>query len=197
MTNSEKHIRLLEMNSRLEFGQFLNDVGLLGTGAEIGVAFAPNAKQILDTWHGEAIYLIDPYIEFSKEEYVDPSRVTGWEECWEYAHEMLLEHKDRCIWLRVTSDEAQKILSRSPQLDFVYIDGNHHQPQIGRDLENYWPLVKSGGILCGHDYYNYHGIHGDGMYICEVEDAVNEFVKKNNLELIITRECSSWWIIKK
>jgi predicted O-methyltransferase YrrM len=36
----------------------------------------------------------------------------------------------------------------------VFIDGNHTDPVITQDLDNYWPKVKSGGIYVCHDYCN-------------------------------------------
>jgi precorrin-6B methylase 2 len=35
--------------------------------------------------------------------------------------------------------------------DFVFIDGNHQYLQVLRDIDAWWPKVKSGGVLSGHD----------------------------------------------
>jgi len=43
--------------------------------------------------------------------------------------------------------------------DLVFIDGYHAEEFVTKDLEMYWPKVKPGGILCGHDYSNYHPDH--------------------------------------
>lgn len=37
-------------------------------------------------------------------------------------------------------------------LDFVFIDGLHTYEGVKRDIEIWWPKVREGGILCGHDY---------------------------------------------
>lgn len=37
-------------------------------------------------------------------------------------------------------------------LDFVFIDAAHDSPSVLRDLEAWWPKVKDGGILAGHDF---------------------------------------------
>jgi len=34
----------------------------------------------------------------------------------------------------------------------VFIDGNHCDPVISQDLDNYWPKTKSGGLFACHDY---------------------------------------------
>lgn len=37
-------------------------------------------------------------------------------------------------------------------IDFVYIDGNHTQEAVQCDLTLYYPKVRRGGIIAGHDY---------------------------------------------
>lgn len=65
-----------------------------------------------------------------------------------------------------TSDNAVKDLS-GKEFDFIYIDGIHTYEQVKKDIENYLPLVKKGGVIGGHDYVN--GGHLVGVY-----NAVNE-----------------------
>lgn len=53
--------------------------------------------------------------------------------------------------IRFPSDLAKdKILDNS--IDLLFIDGAHHYEQVKRDMLNYWPKIKVGGILLGHDY---------------------------------------------
>jgi len=40
-------------------------------------------------------------------------------------------------------------------LDFVYIDGDHTFDFVMRDLINWAPKVKMGGVIAGHDYYGF------------------------------------------
>ena len=40
--------------------------------------------------------------------------------------------------------------------DAVFIDGNHSYEYVKKDLENYWPKVKAGGIVALHDV-NFEG----------------------------------------
>ena len=57
--------------------------------------------------------------------------------------------------------------------DLIFIDGDHSYEGCKADLENWWPKVKSGQILCGHDYcYPERNPHGFG-----VKQAVDEFIK--------------------
>lgn len=78
--------------------------------------------------------------------------------------------------------------------DFIYIDANHSYDAVKSDMLQWYPKLKSGGVLAGHDYVE------DGIYpnnIFGVKSAVNEFVELYNLQLHITTEdWPSWYIIK-
>jgi len=50
-------------------------------------------------------------------------------------------------------------------LDFVFIDAGHEYKNVIKDIRAWYPKVKPGGIISGHDY------HWD----CGVYTAVNEF----------------------
>jgi predicted O-methyltransferase YrrM len=41
------------------------------------------------------------------------------------------------------------------KVDMVFIDGDHSYEPVKRDINDYRPLVKPGGLLCGHDYGYY------------------------------------------
>jgi predicted O-methyltransferase YrrM len=36
--------------------------------------------------------------------------------------------------------------------DVIFLDGDHSFNGVSSDIQKYLPLVKKGGILCGHDY---------------------------------------------
>ena len=37
------------------------------------------------------------------------------------------------------------------KLDFVYIDGNHAYEYVKKDIGLYYPKLKKGGVIGGHD----------------------------------------------
>ena len=65
------------------------------------------------------------------------------------------------------SDEAANDFQEQ-QFDFIYIDGLHTYDGVKKDIINYLPLVKKGGVIGGHDYTMDHE-HLVGVY-----QAVNE-----------------------
>lgn len=57
----------------------------------------------------------------------------------------------RCELLQTTSDQAAiKLAGRS--LDIVWVDDGHATEDVLRDIRSFWPLVRSGGIMFGHDF---------------------------------------------
>jgi predicted O-methyltransferase YrrM len=73
--------------------------------------------------------------------------------------------------------------------DFIYIDANHHEKWVLRDINISLPKLKDNGILCGHDYIP-DETNGYG-----VKAAVDTFFKNKKINIF---EDTSWSIqIKK
>lgn len=70
--------------------------------------------------------------------------------------------------------------------DFVYIDADHSTDACYNDIIHWYPKVKPGKFLVGHDYKRGFG----------VVDAVNKFIAENKLELIFLSP-STWAVVKK
>ena len=159
-------------------------------GAEIGVLLGKNAESMLNTLNIEKLYLIDPYIHYKENIHHIaqnfPSALTR-------AIEKLFRFKDKIVWVKEMSADAVRRVPNN--LDFVYIDGNHTYKYVKADLENYWPKIRKGGVLAGHDYFlNSIMIRGKVVQAIEVKKAVDEFVKENNLDLNL--KAPDWWVVK-
>lgn len=72
------------------------------------------------------------------------------------------------------------------EVNFCFIDADHTPESVKKDIEAWWPKIKVGGTLGGHDY-QWPG----------VRKVVNAFVKTNQLELILGRDNQCWKVVKK
>ena len=121
-------------------------------GAEIGVFTGEFSELLLRGMPDLKLYLIDPYRHFPKEVYDDlaNSDQDVQDARYEYVCKLFAKNKNIEI-LRLTSEEASpKIPDES--LDFAYIDANHSYQFMKRDIELWWPKIREGGLLAGHDY---------------------------------------------
>jgi len=89
--------------------------------------------------------------------------------------------------IRMPSVEASKLFWHYKRyvaetyLDLVFIDAEHDYNNVKRDILVWQPLVKEGGIICGHDYASREK---------GVIKAVNEIYGEDNIEVI--RPGSVW-----
>ena len=74
-------------------------------------------------------------------------------------------------------------------LDFVFIDGNHLYEAVCSDIAAWWPKLRSGGLLTGHDY----AINRDASGEWGVRKAVDEF-SENTDRPVETGSDGTWCI---
>ena len=93
------------------------------------------------------------------------------------------EHKDRVEHWRMTSTEAAK-RAAGRLFDLVFIDALHDYDSTLADIDAWWPRVRAGGVLAGHDFnLKWHG----------VERAV---AARFNLMSVGVGPDSVWFIVK-
>lgn len=85
--------------------------------------------------------------------------------------------------IRMSSLEAVS-LYENRSLDFVFIDASHEYDDVKKDIVAWYPKVKKGGYLCGHDYTTFDG----------VRKAVDETIIFNRLNWSLKK---SYWIHRK
>jgi len=166
---------------------FLMDHFISGSdlvGVEIGTQYGYNAYNILSNMSNVSkLFLIDPYESYS--DYGESWASSDGVDCaLVKAKKCLSKFDDRIVFVKKFSDVAVSVIP--DDVDFVYVDGNHDYDFVRRDLMLYYPKIKSGGVLCGHDFATYE------LGVCR---AVVEFCNKHNLVLYGGRHC--WWVVKK
>jgi len=163
------------------FPSVLNRLGL-SRGAEIGVAFGGHSEAILQNTGVTKLYAIDSYKH--RPEYDDPMNLpqTVFDRLFERTGQRLSAFGERVQQIRLDSVEATQQINEP--LDFVYIDGDHSYQGIRADLEAWFPLVREGGIIAGHDY-------GQPAFP-GVKAAADQFFKR--FGLTVTHEGKGiWW----
>ncbi|MEK6883568.1 MAG: class I SAM-dependent methyltransferase [Nanoarchaeota archaeon] len=100
-----------------------------------------------------------------------------------------LGYKDR-VCLHEGDSSAVAAQFEDSFFDFVYIDGDHSAPAVRKDIEAYYPKLKPGKLLAGHDY-PVNGVDN------ELRPVVDELVKNNNRFEGFADFSGIWAAIKK
>jgi predicted O-methyltransferase YrrM len=58
---------------------------------------------------------------------------------------------DIVVPLRMMSNRAVKLFN-DQSVDFCFLDGDHTYEAVSEDVRNWFPKIRPGGILAGHDY---------------------------------------------
>jgi hypothetical protein len=159
-------------------------------GIEIGVAGGEHSLSLIKTLDIKKLYCIDPYslydaYEEGKNHFgVDQAPI---DETEKHAHLLLSEYQEKIVWIKKLSSQA--LVDIDEPVDFVYIDGNHAENFVEEDIELYFSILKNGGVLGGHDFYNGFQKEHDG-----VVSAVSKFSVKNGIPLKV--ELPDWWLVK-
>ena len=150
------------------------------TGVEIGVSRGINSIGILRKLKIKKLFLVDPYIE-----YVDSAGAFygNQQDNFNEAQFRLRKYRDKIQFIIKTSSAAKEDIP--DELDFAYIDGNHTYEFVKQDIADYYPKIKHGGIIGGHDF---------STQFFGVIKAVTEFAIENSLDLHAKH--LDWWIVK-
>lgn len=190
MNNEEKIEIIKKIYTREEIPTCLKFMGLTDRICELGVYKADNLWLMIchtfpkyavgiDVWDVE----VSPYYtqESHDKHYKRAQKIVASARKWSGGDINLIKGDHR-----VLVDDFE-----DGWFDYVYIDSDHTYEAVKKDIELWWPKVKEGGILAGHDYNTFNKLYG-------VVPAVNEFIEANNIEFHhITRESIKTWIIYK
>ena len=182
--------------NRNELPILLNRRGLVQRAVEVGVKAGEFSAAILERWDGRELISVDPWAEAPEGDYVDLANVAqaAHEANFAAARSRLARFGPRSSLWRMTGDEAAERIEPG-SLDFVYLDARHDRESVARDLSTWAPLVRSGGILAGHDYldgtFPPHGEFG-------VRSAVDSFFAGTGLRVHATLADRPWvtWFVE-
>jgi len=80
----------------------------------------------------------------------------------------------------VSWEMAKNIKNKS--VDLVFIDAGHSYDEVKKDIKAYFPKIKKGGIMSGHDALNKN-----------VLSAVHDYFGKDNVEVI--KRADTWYVM--
>jgi len=171
--------------------ELIKHLNLSGLGIEVGVQSGDYAAKILE-YSNLHLITLDAWRHL--EEYPDKANVPT-----DY-HLMLMNntiktlmpYEGRFTLMRELSEVACNFFADGV-FDFVYIDANHEKNAVYKDLVNWYPKVKSGGIFSGHDYINIK----DEINDFGVKDAVDEFFAEKGIHVNVEDiQFPTWYIVK-
>merc|ERR1719213_1347206 len=101
----------------------------------------------------------------------------------------LFEFRPRVHFFFSTSAEAAAWV-QDGALALVFVDGAHDGDSVREDLALWWPKVRAGGVLSGHDYLLSPFLRSFGVVA-----AVDAFCERYGLQLHLGPD-SIWWVDK-
>ncbi len=178
-------------------------------GAELGVQSGAYAAETLQLWKScEKYYLIDVWKH--QVNYKEGANVPDdqQEKVYQSALTRTEPFKNKIVVLRMLTSEAVAHIPDGT-LDYVYIDARHDYCGVHEDIMNYWPKVRSGGIVAGHDFYTAEdhqkfrpkedwGLCGNGTYNQRaVKGAVLDFARSQSVQVSVGTGSYPSWVIRK
>jgi hypothetical protein len=175
---------LVLVKSRFKFGTI---------GAEIGVWEGGLTQIILEDMKPKKIYLVDPWMLYP--DFIEELKGAGFvggryekyfdQKLYDDMYTRVINKFSGNKTVEVMRGMSEDMANRIPNfhLDWAYIDGSHKEKYVYKDLVAWWPKIKIGGILCGHDF-TFPGI----------PPALERF--SNGMSLVVWPYGGDWWIIK-
>lgn len=172
--------------------------GKTNTIVEVGVGDATHACRMYNTLNPKQMYLIDPF--FPPDDWPETDKLPAINEGSRNKRkvEIICKRYDNLILI---PKESHLAISDVPNgLDLVYIDAIHDSFNVRRDIKSWFPKIRIGGIICGHDFH-------DGRVKSAVEkifpnvrlriDNIEGSCIRWNKDRYFNAEGNDWWLVKK
>jgi hypothetical protein len=134
------------MNTRADLAKFFASQSFT-RGAEIGVERGKFSEVLCRTIPGLTLLAVDTWC--SRPGYREHVTEELWAEIEQDCRRRLRPFN--ALVAKADSEEAAWALPDG-LLDFVYVDGEHTEAAVLRDLRAWLPKVRKGGVVAGHDW---------------------------------------------
>mgnify|MGYP001602773977 CR=1 FL=1 len=168
--------KILEIGARPAIDTIKKELGIGLIGVEVGVNKGYNATYICDIIKPKILYLIDPWNNF-----FDPASGEVIGETQYFTTKELLKPFPCCKIIKDISYNAVNTFDNE-SLDFVYIDSEHTYPSVLQEVKQWYPKVKKGGILSGHDFTQ-----------LQVKNAIIDFCRENKIDKLYGQSEDFWF----
>ena len=206
-------IPLPPTNTRLYFRSYLAEQNV-SIVAEVGVQkgwFSEIVLQAAPTI--TKYYLVDIWRE--QKFYDDGANYNNsiQEDIFKEALSRVSPYKSKIEIFRMYSAQAATWLKKSisdpatgqfqPILDFLYLDARHDYCGCLEDIVAWWPLLKPGGLMSGHDFMWHHdnewNLCSNGTRVAGgVRAAVMDWATENDFQVLVTqRDRYETWSVRK
>lgn len=156
-----------------------------GKVCEVGVYAGKNSQRILSNNKPSKLFLVDLWKSFSGEDgQLDHSQAT-FDRALDQVKASFDNNPDVDIIVGDATETAATF--EDEYFDWVYIDASHDYKSVYDQLNVWYPKVKKGGYLAGHDY----SLRDNQQKKWGVSRAVNQFCAENNLQINILNNSSA------
>eukprot|EP00929_Paragymnodinium_shiwhaense_P016947 TRINITY_DN125730_c0_g1_i1.p1 TRINITY_DN125730_c0_g1~~TRINITY_DN125730_c0_g1_i1.p1 ORF type:complete len:439 (+),score=80.14 TRINITY_DN125730_c0_g1_i1:85-1401(+) len=156
--------------------------------AEVGVFQANTSRSLLERFSTLHMLLVDPYHLHTEDAESEHQQIQEFyvssREIFDKATAWTSDFRTRATHIVQASGQAAAWVKKN-SLDMVFIDGDHRFDSVQRDMLAWWPTLRPGGILAGHDFV---------LTFPGVVEAATKFALANDLRLFFAPEI--WWIAK-
>lgn len=121
-------------------------------GVEVGVAFGSMSAWLMRQFSRLHLTSVDSFCQYDPNDSLSPLMAGHGDELHRFVLRRLSsEFGQRSTLLRLTSVLAAGTVGDGTQ-DFVFIDADHRKDAVVADIRAWRRKIRSGGLLCGHDY---------------------------------------------
>lgn len=160
-------------------------------GCEIGVYTGLTSVALLQTFPHLFLFMVDPW---QSKGLLGSMKRNRSQRYMDNVFNLVVKEvefaKDRSEIQRIRS-VAGSVKHETKSLDFAFIDANHKYEHAWEDVMAWWPKIKKGGVLMGHDYNG--NMEKKGLW--GVKKAVDKFAAKRDLEVVVNPHLV--WSIEK
>lgn len=154
-------------------------------GIEIGSETGATSEHLLCNKEDLILHCVDPFMPYNDKSVSGANFPDHDKNHYQNFLNRMKLYEDRMILHRKTSDEALNDFE-DDAYDFIFIDGLHEYDQVKKDIKNYYPKIKNGGVFAGHDY----------KFVEDVKRAVDEFSAEIGITQVQHTDYDVWYWIK-